>query len=214
MIFIEQNTKSVYSESIKKLRVNVKYSSIDNKNKIILITSTEKGEGKSTIATNLSVDLSKNNEKTLIIDCDLRRPTIHKHFNISGSEGLTDCLAYNKNVESVIRKYNENLDILPAGNIPPNPVELVSSLKLEKMLKELKEKYDYIIIDTTPLEIVADAQILSSKVDGTIIVTRQGKTNKYRLLECKKCVEQVGGKIIGITINRYKMSEKIYSYSW
>lgn len=212
MQIVEKEPRSSYAESFRSIKTNIKYSAFGKDKKVILITSANPGEGKSTTASNLALTLSMDNKKVVLIDCDLRRPTIHKSFSISGYVGLSELLIEDKELSEVIQVYNENLDIIPAGKIPPNPAELLASEQMEMVLHELRLRYEYIIIDTTPLGVVADSQILTSKSDGTVLVARQGKTKKDKLANCKKLIEQVGGKTIGIIINRVDMKGKDYYY--
>ncbi|MEG0669134.1 MAG: CpsD/CapB family tyrosine-protein kinase [Clostridium sp.] len=212
MQIVEKEPRSSYAESFRSIKTNIKYSAFGKDKKVILITSANPGEGKSTTASNLALTLSMDNKKVILLDCDLRRPTIHKSFNISGLVGLSELIIEEKELGEVITKYNENLDIIPAGNIPPNPAELLASEQMQNVLDELRLMYDYIIVDTTPLGVVADAQILTSKTDGTILVARQSKTKKDKLTNCKKMVEQVNGKIIGVIINRVNQNGKDYYY--
>lgn len=212
MQIVEKEPRSSYAESFRSIKTNIKYSAFGKDKKVILITSANPGEGKSTTASNLALTLSMDNKKVILLDCDLRRPTIHKSFNISGVVGLSELIIEEKELGEVITKYSDNLDIIPAGNIPPNPAELLASEQMQNVLDELRLMYDYIIIDTTPLGGVADAQILTSKTDGTILVARQSKTKKDKLANCKKMIEQVNGKIIGVIINRVNQNGKDYYY--
>lgn len=208
---ILENPTTIYAEAYSKLKTSIKYSSADKNNKVFLITSSEKGEGKSTTATNLAISLSFDKKKVLLVDCDLRRSSLHKYLRISGECGLTEVITGETNVEKAIVNIKDNLFFLPSGNRPPNPAELLGSENFELMLKELKDIFDYIIIDSPPLRVVADAQILSSKVDGVILVVKYGFTKKDELLVCRETLELVGGKLIGTVINGDK-KENDYKY--
>lgn len=212
MTNILSDPKSLYAEAIRTIKTNIKYSSTDKNKKIILITSSEEGEGKSTISANLALSLAQDNKKVILLDGDLRRPSIHKQFRISGQVGLTEVLIGEKALKEVKQKVEGNLDVVVSGHIPPNPAELIGSEKMEQILHNLKEEYDYIIIDTNPLGVVADSQILSSKVDGVILVARYESSKKENLVACKKLIDQVGGKIIGVIINRIKIKGDKYYY--
>lgn len=212
MVNILNNPKSLYAEAIRTIKTNIKYSSADRNKKIILVTSSEAGEGKSTIAANLALSLSQDGKRVILIDGDLRRPSVHKKFRISALEGLTEVLIGEKDLEKAKVKIDNNLDVIPLGHIPPNPAELLASDKMEQILSTLREEYDYIIIDTNPLGIVADSQILSSKVDGVVLVAKYESTKKDNLITCKKLIDQVGGKIIGVVINRVKVKGNKYYY--
>lgn len=208
----EKRSKGNQSECFRTIRTNIKYASVDKDKKVLLFTSAEQGDGKSTTAANLAVSFKEDNKSVIIVDCDLRRPTVHKVFNVSNISGITSYLIGEKDLDEVIVNYEGSLDILPCGDIPPNPAEILATEKLENMIKILREKYDYVIIDTTPLGIVADSQILATKVDGIIVVARYEKTKKDSLVECKKTIEKVGGKLIGVIINRTPINKDQYYY--
>ncbi|MDY4077640.1 MAG: CpsD/CapB family tyrosine-protein kinase [Clostridium sp.] len=209
---ILDDPKSYYAEAFRTIKTNIKYSSADKHKKVILVTSTEAGEGKSTISSNLALSLSQDNKKVVIVDGDLRKPSVHKQFRISGSIGLTEVLIGEQSLNSVKYKINPYLDAITSGHIPPNPAELLASDEMEKLIKNLKEEYDYVIIDTNPIGLVADAQILSSKVDGVILVARYEKTKKENLLNCKKMIDQVGGNTIGVVLNGIDEKRGKYYY--
>lgn len=209
---ILDDPKSYYAEAFRTIKTNIKYSSADKHKKVMLVTSTEAGEGKSTISSNLALSLSQDNKKVIIVDGDLRKPSVHRQFRISGSVGLTEVLIGEQSLNSVKYKINPYLDAVTSGHIPPNPAELLASEEMEKIIKNLKEEYDYVIIDTNPIGLVADAQILSSKVDGVILVARYEKTKKENLLSCKKMIDQVGGNTIGVVLNGVDEKRGKYYY--
>ncbi len=209
---ILDDPKSYYAEAFRTIKTNIKYSSADKHKKVLLVTSTEAGEGKSTISSNLALSLSQDNKKVIIIDGDLRKPSVHKQFRISGSVGLTELLIGEQSLEKIKNKINPYLDAITSGHIPPNPAELLASEEMEKLINKLREDYDYVIIDTNPIGLVADAQILSSKVDGVILVARYEKTKKENLLSCKKMIDQVGGNTIGVVLNGIDEKRGKYYY--
>lgn len=201
MFIVEKKPKSIPAENYRVLRTNIQYSSIDKKIRRILITSAEQGEGKTTTSGNLALTFSQDEKKVLVIDCDLRKPSLHKRFRISNNLGLSDViLDKNKLPKALVRK-NENLDILPAGKIPPNPSELLGSKALEDIFNELDNIYDVIILDTPPLHAVTDAQILSTKVDGVLLVVRAEKTKKDSVMAAKESLQKVNANIIGAVLN-------------
>lgn len=207
-----KNSISSYAESFRTIKTNIKYSSADKDKKVILITSTQPGEGKSTVAANLAISLSQDGKNVVLIDADLRKPTVHKRFKISGVNGLTNVIINETDLDDAICKINDNFSVIPAGQIPPNPAELLASKEMEKLIQELREKYDYVIIDGNPICVIADSQILASKVDGVILIARYESTKKEELLSAKKMVEQVDGKVIGVVLNRVKEKGKKYYY--
>lgn len=210
MLYVEKEEKSSYAESIRNIKVNIKYSFIDYEKKIMLVTSTEQGDGKSTIASNLALSLSQDNKKVILVDCDLRRPSIYSIFRISNQVGLMDYLIGESTIENVVSRYSNKLDILTTGPLPNKPTEVLSSRKFDELLSNLKVKYDYIILDTTPLGAVADAQVLVAKADGVVLVVRHEKTRREKLSASKKNIDIVGGKLIGVVVNRKKFSKNLY----
>ena len=212
MILLENNQKSIAAESYRTLRTNIQYSSFDNPVKSIVITSSEPGEGKSTTSANLALSFALDEKKTILIDCDLRKPVVHKEFGISNSKGLTEFLLGKEEFSKVVHKHKSGLHILPSGLIPPNPAEMLASRAMEHLLAQLEERYDYIIIDTPPVNAVADSKILSTKVDGTILVVKYGYTKKDVVLEAVKGLKAVKANIIGTVFNGEESHKSKYYY--
>lgn len=211
MYIIDNKIKSAALESYKTLRTNIQYSSLDKEIKTIVITSSELNEGKTMTSINLSLTFAAAEKKVLLIDCDLRMPSIHRQFKISNLKGLSDVLISKDNLEDSIYSYNKNLKILPAGNIPPNPSEMLSSNTMQKLIEEIKADYDIIILDSPPLIAVTDAQILSAKADGTILVVKADSTKKEAVIESKELLKKVNANILGVVLNKVKSSVKKYS---
>lgn len=210
---VEQKPKSVESEAYKTLRTGIQYSSFNKQLKTILITSSEKEEGKSTVSGNLALTFAQNEKKIILVDCDLRRPSIHRKFKISNLVGLSEVLIGKTSLEETIQQYNDNLDILSSGKIPPNPSEMLSSNAMNNLIEKLKEKYDVVILDSAPLQAVTDAQILATKVDGTILVVRAERTKKESIIEAKNRLDKVSANIIGTVLNAVEnIREKYYYY--
>lgn len=213
MLIVEKNSKSISAEAYKTLRTNIQYSSFDKEIKTILVTSTIPGEGKSTIAGNLALSFAQQDKKVLVIDCDLRKPALHKMFKLSNFKGLSDVIVGNSDLEKVMYNYRDNFDILTSGKIPPNPSEILASNAMTMLLEKLKTMYDIIIIDSAPLQAVTDAQIISNKVDGTLLVIRAGLTKREAILQAKELLNQVNAKILGVVLNGAENnSEKHYYY--
>lgn len=209
---MERKPKSVVSEAYRTLRTNIQYSSFDKKIKTIVVTSAEAAEGKSTVSGNLALACSQNENKVIIIDCDLRKPSIHKKFKISNLLGLSEVLIGKAQLDDAIQSRNENLDVLTSGKVPPNPSEMLSSSAMTKLIEKLKEKYDVVILDSAPLGAVTDAQILSTKVDGTILVTRAERTKREVVLEAKNSLEKVGANILGCVLHAVENTKGKYYY--
>ena len=212
MFIVEKKPKSVAAEAYRSLRTNIQYSSFDNKYQTLVVTSANPGEGKTTVAGNLALVLAQGESKVLLVDCDMRRPSIHKLFKISNTYGISDLLVGNKKLESVANKYNDNLSIVPAGKIPPNPAEMLASKAMTAFLEEMKNYFDYIVLDTPPLQAVTDAQVLSTKVDGSLIVVRAGVTKKEAINNAVSIIKKVKGNIIGTVLNVAETKKDKYYY--
>ena len=205
--------KSVISEQYRAIRTNIEYSNVDQNTKTILVTSSDKNEGKTTTVSNLAVSFANLNKKVLIIDCDLRNPSIHKMFRLNNIYGLTDILAKDRAVDKCIQETElENLYVLTAGAIPPNPAEILSSEKMKNLIEDLKNIYDYIFIDTPPIGLVTDAGVLSSFIDGVVLVVKSESVEKKYLEETKKKLDAVDARILGAILNSYKSEQKDYNY--
>jgi len=209
---LEEKPKSIASEAYRIVRTNIQYSSLDSEIRSMVITSAEPGAGKTTTVCNLAVAFAQSEKKTIIIDCDLRKPSIHKKFRLSNLIGLSDVLVGNKELDEAINNYSENLSILTSGKIPPNPSEMLDSKTMELLLEKIKSKYDVIIIDSPPIQAVTDAQILSTKVDGVILVVKAESTNKKSVLQAKELLNKVRGNILGVVLNQVKNSKGKYYY--
>ena len=212
MFLVEKKPKSISAESYRTLRTNIQYSSFDKEIKTIVVTSSEPSEGKSTTAGNLAFTFAQAEKKTIIIDCDLRKPSLHKKFRISNLSGLSDVLIGKSTVNESVYKYTNNLDVLTSGKLPPNPSEMLGSKVMESLLTALRERYDIIILDSAPLQAVTDAQILSTKADGTVLVVRAEKTKRDSVVQAKALLDKVGANILGVVLNGIENSRRKYYY--
>ena len=196
------NPKSPASEAYRVLRTNIQFSSADTEIKLLMVTSAGPGEGKSTTVSNLAVTYAQADEKVLIIDADLRKPTMHRTFHVSNRKGLSNILTNQaKYSEAISSSEIPNLDLITSGPIPPNPAELLSSKRMRDLLEELKKHYSKIIIDTPPILALTDAQIISTLCDGVILVLDSGKVKKEIALRAKESLEKVNAKILGVVLN-------------
>lgn len=189
-------------EAIRQMRTNLRFVNIDNPPRSILVTSAEPGEGKSTVSTSIARALADAGEPVIIIDADLRRPTIAKKFKIDSKVGLTQVLAGQVELADAVRQFEDSqLFILPAGRIPPNPSELLGSEKMRQLIAELAGEF-IVVIDVPPVLPVTDAVLLSTAVDGVILVGTVGKTRKENLAEAALNLRKVSATILGVIINK------------
>jgi capsular exopolysaccharide synthesis family protein len=208
-----KNPKSHAAEAFRTLRTNIQFSSLDDEIKTIVVTSTQPGEGKSTVISNLAVTMAQSGKKVLLIDCDLRKPTIHKKLGLSNQDGLTSLLAKEKKLEEVVQTTNvSNFYVLTSGPIPPNPAELLGSKRMKTFIAEIKEYFDAVLFDAPPVLAVTDAQILSTLCDGVMLVAAYGQAEKQGVVRAKEAISKVGGKILGAVINKIPSNSKSYYY--
>ncbi|OKZ87657.1 CpsD/CapB family tyrosine-protein kinase [Clostridium sp. 29_15] len=212
MFVMEKAPKSIDAEAYRSLRSNIEYSSFDDEYRAIVVTSSVPGEGKSTTSGNLALSLAQSGNKVLLVDCDMRKPSIHKKFKISNMSGTAELLLRKESFEDVANCYNENLTIITAGKIPPNPSEMLSSRAMTAFIKEMKKEFKYIILDTPPLQAVTDAQVLSTKADGVLLVVRAGSTKREMVLNSVDLIKKVHGKIIGTVLNGVENKKNNYYY--
>lgn len=207
------DSKSVAAEAYRTLRTNIQFSSFDEEVKIITVTSSRPSEGKSTVACNMAVTFAENGNKVLLIDADLRRPTVAKKFKLPNSLGIVNLILEPERRDEIIHEdVIEGLDIVTSGVIPPNPSELLGSKKNRALLAKLREEYDTIILDTPPLLAVTDAQVLTTISDGTILVAQHGVTKKDEILQAKGLLEKVQGNILGVVLSQIPVDDNSYYY--
>ena len=205
--------KSPISECYRGIRTSIEFSNLDKEMKVINITSTMKDEGKTTITSNLAVSFAKLDKRVLIIEGDLRDPSLHRIFNISNTNGLTDILLNNKGFAECVHCTDvKNLHVLTSGYIPPNPSEILSSNRMKEFINDVKEYYDYIFIDTPPIGIVTDAGIISNYSDGVIFVVGSKQCDIEMAKIAKQRLEGVGAHIIGAVLNKFEAKGNSYNY--
>lgn len=195
--------QSVISEQFRNIRTNISFMNVDKEIKTIAFTSAMASAGKSTVSANVAITMAQAGKKTILIDADLRRPTLHSTFKVSNVQGLTTLLT-NKNVdpESVIMASGvENLDILIAGPIPPNPSELLGSKHMLDLIENVKKEYDMVVIDLAPVLDAAETQQLTSSLDGTILVVRQAHSQKAAVKRAVQMLKLTNSPILGYVMN-------------
>jgi len=211
---IVKDSSSLLSENFKTLRTSVFLSSADKHPKTLLVTSTSPGEGKSSVSSCLALTIAKTGKKTLLIDGDMRRPVQHHNFDLDNSSGLSSFLAGVTSKNLIKKAVMENLDIINAGPVPPNPSELLSSEKLGKMITKLADIYDMIIIDSPPVISVSDPLIISRNVEGAVIVALAGSTTHELLNKGLKQFNEKSTPVTGIVINMFDAKKSGYYYGY
>ena len=219
-VIVHKNPKSPISEIFRTLRTNIQFMDINKKMKMMLVTSTFAGEGKSWVTANIATTFAQTGKKVLIIDADMRKGRQYAIFGVAPRPGLSNYLSSTEfddkgqateNLQEYIQETEvNNLFIITSGNVPPNPAELIGSAQMVNLIENLKTVFDIIIFDGTPCELVADSIILSRLVDSTIIVTAYKKTKKDSLDRCIKNIQNVGGKIAGVILNKMPIKGKEY----
>ncbi|ADI00536.1 CpsD/CapB family tyrosine-protein kinase [Salisediminibacterium selenitireducens] len=205
--------KSPISEQFRAIRTNIQFASPDISLKRLLVTSTSPGEGKSTTAANLAIVLAQQENRVLLIDGDMRKPTGHFTFQLPNKQGLSNVLAKQASLSSCVQESQiEGVSVLTCGPIPPNPAELLGSKQMDTVLQEAEEMYDYIIIDSPPILAVTDAQLLAAKVEGVVLVTSSGKTEREAAKKSKELLDNAHARILGVILNRKDKKETTYYY--
>lgn len=212
-LVINSDPKSAISESIRTLRTNLQFSSVDKKIKTILITSSVPGEGKSFIAANLACSFANSGSKVLLVDCDIRKGRQHRIFGFHNKKGLSNLL-----LDNVTKVYSEyihetvinNLSVIFKGMTPPNPSELLNSEKNKQLISVLKDEFDVVIFDGAPITGLPDSLIMSTLVDGVIVVTACKETAITLLENTKKSLQNVNANILGVILNRASSKKNKY----
>ena len=201
------------SEAYRTLRTNLLYSFVDNPPKVIMITSAGQQEGKSTTCANLGVVLAQADMSTLIVDCDLRKPTVHKIFELRNLHGVTDVLAGQRALEEACQEVQPGLKALSVGPIPPNPAELLGSKRFANLMVEMRQEFDYVLVDASPVGLVSDPAIVASQCDGVLLVLDAQHTRKGAFRQAMRSLEGVGANMLGIVVNNAAISKGTY-YSY
>jgi capsular exopolysaccharide synthesis family protein len=213
-IITNVNPQSPISEQYRTIRTTIDFKMVDQGIKSFLVTSSEASSGKSTANANLAVAFAQQGKKVLLIDGDLRKPTVNITFKVQNKVGLTNILMHQSSIEDAIQgtRLYENLTIITSGPIPPNPSELLGSSAMKNLIESVSGFFDIVLIDTPPLSAVTDAQILSSYVGGVVIVARAYQTKKDGLAKAKKLLDQVNANILGVVLHGVESSDSSSYY--
>ncbi|MBM0065890.1 CpsD/CapB family tyrosine-protein kinase [Alkalicoccobacillus gibsonii] len=212
-LITDSQRNSPITEQYRTIRTNIEYSSIDKKIRSLVVTSAGPGEGKSTTVANLAIVMAQNGNRVLIVDADMRRPTAHYTFALPNTRGLTNVLTKQSKLEDTFQETSiSNLSVLTCGPIPPNPAELLDSKMMEIVIKEAFEFFDIVFFDAPPVMAVTDAQLLSNKTDGTLLVASSGKTDREELIKTKDLLIKTKANLLGVILNNKPTDEKSYYY--
>ena len=211
----QNDPKNPAAEAYRVIRTSVQFAQAGKELKTIAITSCTPNEGKSMTIANLAIVLTQAGKSVLIMDCDMRNPTVHKNFNLSNKVGLSSCISMGTAVADAVQATAiEGLDALTAGVIPPNPSELLGSEQMKNLLQRAKEQYDYVLIDTPPVMPVTDALIVSRFVDGMILVIASAEVKVEMARDVKNQLVNAGANILGVVLNKVRSEHHGYGYGY
>ena len=211
----QNDPKNPAAEAYRIIRTSVQFAQAGKELQTIALTSCTPNEGKSTTIANLAVVLTQAGKSVLLIDCDMRNPTVHKNFNLSNKIGLSSCISMGTALSDAVQATAiEGLDALTAGVIPPNPSELLGSERMQNILQRAKEEYDYVLIDTPPVLPVTDSLVLGSMVDGLILVIVSGEVKVEMAREVKNQLVHAGANILGVVLNKVRSEHHGYGYGY
>lgn len=214
LITIEEPMSPI-SEAYRVLRTNIQFSAIDQAMQVIAVTSAQPREGKTTTISNLAVAYAQDGKRVMLIDADLRKPTLHRVFARTNRKGLTNVLANISTLEDEMQATDvDQLFLLTSGPMPPNPAEILATKRMGMLLDELRQQFDVILIDTPPALALTDAQVIASRSDGVLLVVSSGKTKRDLIRKCKANLEYVNANLLGVVLNNQnrREAESYYYY--
>jgi capsular exopolysaccharide synthesis family protein len=211
---MSENPQSAVAEAYRLLRTNLIFSSAESAGKVLLVSSASPGEGKTTTVANVSASLAQNGARVLAVDSDLRRPTLHQHFAIHKSPGLSDLIVGKCQASEAVQVTRfKGLHVLPCGYVPPNPAELLGSAAMKEVLRALKTHYDWVLLDTAPVLAMADTPVICPYTDGLVLVVGAEVTSRPSILRAIDQIRSVGGKVLGVVLNKVNLERNSYYYS-
>lgn len=208
------NPRSPVSEAYRSLRTNLDFYSFDRPLRTLIVTSAGPDEGKSTTLANLGIIMAQSGKRVVLADCDLRRPSLHKLFEIRNTAGITDMLRDEQALAQPPFQEGPvpNLRLLPSGHLPPNPADLLGSRRMGQVIDALLKQSDLILFDAPPVIAVTDAAVLASKVDGVLLVVNEGKTKREHAKKAKTLLEKVNARLIGVVLNNAQLDTSLQPY--
>lgn len=213
-VIVADNPTSIVSEEFRSIRTNIQFSMVDKKIQTLLVTSTTAESGKTTVAVNLAAAFAAEGTRVLVVETDMRKPRIHKIFKSEKSQGIANLIT-NRDLllEDVVQQSSiKNLSFLTCGPIPPNPSELLNSNRMTELIEEMKQQYDLVVFDSPPVLAVTDAQILSTKVDGTLFVIPEGEVKKEEVHDAAERLKKVDANVLGTIMNKVELDAEAYYY--
>ncbi len=204
--------RSPGAEAFRTLRTNLIFSSLDHPLTTLLVTSPAPEEGKSTTLANLAVTMAQGGRKTILVDCDLRRPRQHEIFGVPAAPGLTSMILDAQDDPALAATEVENLWLLPAGPLPPNPADLLSSRRMESLISTLKSQADIVLFDAPPILAVTDAALLASKLDGVLLVVSAGQTKREHAQRAKELLEKIHVRLVGAVLTNAQVDTSVSAY--
>jgi capsular exopolysaccharide synthesis family protein len=210
-LFVHANPRSAAAECLRSIRTNLLFMSPEKPLKTIVVTSASPSEGKTTTATALAEVMADGGNRVLLVDADMRRPQLHKVFEMSNEAGLSSLILGDGQLEDLIRPSQiPNLSVLTCGPIPPNPAELLHTDGFRRLLQAMAQRYDRVIIDSPPAGVVADAVVISTQVDGTLMVLKAGHTSRDQAVRAVRSILDVKGRIFGAVLNDLDLTDQRY----
>lgn len=215
-LIAHNDLKNPATEAYRVIRTSIQFAQAGKELKTLAVTSCTPNEGKSTTIANLAVVLTQAGKSVLIIDCDMRNPTVHKNFGLSNKLGLSSCISMDTPLSAAVQATKvDNLYALTGGVIPPNPSELLGSERMRELLQEAREIYDYVLIDLPPVVLpVADALVLGAVVDGVVLVIGSGEVKVDLARDVKKQLQHAGANILGVVLNKVRSEHHGYGYGY
>jgi capsular exopolysaccharide synthesis family protein len=210
---LQEGPDSPHAEAYRVLRTNLLFSRKDERFNTLTVVSGGAGEGKSTTVFNLATVFAQNGQRVLLVDSDLRRPSLHRFLNISNSIGLTNYLLKQKTLEEVVQTTPlATLDFLPSGKLPSSSLGILNSTRMKEFIQEVRKRYDFVLFDSPPIMGVSDASVLASEVDMALLVVQYRKYPQIMTLRAKQMVQKVGGNLLGVVLNNINISQDSYYY--
>ncbi|GGG76392.1 CpsD/CapB family tyrosine-protein kinase [Paenibacillus radicis (ex Gao et al. 2016)] len=209
-LIVSANPMSPFAESYRVLRTNIQFSSVDTQFQVLMVASAQAGEGKTTVISNLAAAYAQEGKRVLLIDMDLRKPSLHYFFSQTNHKGLTSLLTGQLTTQDVvIQTQVPNLSLITAGPTPPHPAEMLSSQKMSQLMEELRRDYDIILVDTPPILAVTDGLLASVLCDGVILVVQASVVKKALVLKAKERLEHVQARIVGTVLNQLNRDDNL-----